>query len=639
MSKRNRIIIIGNGFDLAHGLKTSYSSFIDWLWDKKVEEINEVIKKYPSHRIVDKDDIFIVDEGKKGKFNDANELKRWITYKNGLLETLERKKNEPKDPKWSDIEDVYYDCLLKCNKRFDSEKEEKEHEELSIIKLNREFRVLRAKLLEYLQFVFDSADKENPEFIRLTNRMKKIFNAKNQDDEIEIGRIVFISFNYTNTLELYGYPSVKTDSDIHEIIHIHGSIKDENSIIFGYGDELDPNSMNIQENKDNSFLEFNKAVFYARSGEYQRIIPYIDGNSDYEVYILGHSCANSDRALLNEIFDNEHCKFIKYYYYDGFQGKEVNFKEQISNLYRIFGDNHRNFRSVFCPLNKSDRIPQIRDIENYFVEDNSSVSSTTILEILGIQFVLVQGGQLGDTKIDDFWIGRYPITELQWKRIIGKLHGDGKSDNFPVVGVSPGECYRFVHELSSQTGREFSLPTKEQWIYAASGGRFSKGYKYSGSDIIDEVAWYDGNSEKKLHPVGQKKPNELGIYDMSGNVWEVVYNGEIDYYSHIAGKNNEKKKEENGIIYAKDIIPEKKMSLLETILSYSPYDNLTTIDNEEMYKLRTDFMDYSTIDVYGGSYRSTLKSCRIISKKSIKGGHPNNGAGFRVVLIQKGNLA
>ena len=315
MNPRNRIIIIGNGFDLAHGLKTSYRNFIDWLWDMKVEEINEVKKEIKSKsRIVDKDNLFIVAVGERNEFNSADELKRWITYKNGLLETLEKKRSELKDPKWSDIEDVYYDCLLKCNNHFGTEKEEKKYEELSIIKLNREFRVLRAKLLEYLQFVSDSIDKDRPEFVKLTHRMKRIFNATDNNGN-EIEKIVFINFNYTPTLESKGYEySVETNNGDAEIIYVHGNLNDKDSIIFGYGDELDSNSLNIQENKDNAFLEFNKAVLYARSGEYQRIVPYIYGGNDYEVYILGHSCANSDRALLNEIFDNEHCKLIKYYY-------------------------------------------------------------------------------------------------------------------------------------------------------------------------------------------------------------------------------------------------------------------------------------------------------------------------------------
>lgn len=259
-----------------------------------------------------------------------------ISYNNGLLEALEKKRNELKDPKWSDIEDVYYENLLKCHEHFNTEKEETIHEELSITKLNRDFRVLRTKLIEYLNFAYESIDKENIEFKNLVVRMKSIFNASDANDE-EIGKILFICFNYTKTLELYGYSALEGSipNSNSEIVYIHGSLSDDNSVVFGYGDELDSYSMNVRENKDNAFLEFNKAVLYAKSGEYQRISSFIYGEDDYEVYILGHSCANSDRALLNELFTNDHCKFIKYYYFDGGQGKEANFREQISNLYRI----------------------------------------------------------------------------------------------------------------------------------------------------------------------------------------------------------------------------------------------------------------------------------------------------------------
>lgn len=531
---RNRIIIIGNGFDLAHGIKTSYRNFIDWLWDKKVKEINDKleveekdfnkkmeggwqinISKAKDRILMDEDALFVVKEGKT-HFDNAIELKNWIVYENGLLETLEKKRTELEDPKWSDIEDVYYDSLLKCNERYNAEKQEKPHGDLSIIKLNREFRVLRAKLLEYLQFAYDSCDKNKPEFIKLIERMKSIFNAKDADEK-QIEKILFINFNYTNTLELY------IDSDVanankEEIVYIHGNLEDKNSIIFGYGDELDSNSLNIQENKDNAFLEYNKAVLYARSGEYQRIVPFIYGDNNFEVYIIGHSCANSDRALLNEILDNENCKLIKCVYYSGPPGIEENFKEQICNLYRIFGDNHRNFRKVFCPLIASERIPQILDVENEKKSGSDTYkSSSEEVEILGIQFVKIKIKE-GDkkAKMHDFWIGKYPITQLQWKTIMGYNPSNFDGDDLPVEFISYIDCVRFLLSLKSQTGRDFSLPTIEQWRYAAQ----------THDDSIDSFAWYNNNSNNTTHPVGKKESNDIGVFDMYGNVWEFVINSQ-----------------------------------------------------------------------------------------------------------------
>ena len=93
-------------------------------------------------------------------------------------------------------------------------------------------------------------------------------------------------------------------------------------------------------------------------------------------------------------------------------------------------------------------------------------------------------------------------------------------DNNPVEQVSWNEVQEFITKLNAQTGKRFRLPTEAEGEYAARGGNQSKGYKYSGSNSISEVAWYTDNSNSKTHPVGQKTPNELGIYDMSGNVWE-----------------------------------------------------------------------------------------------------------------------
>ena len=101
-----------------------------------------------------------------------------------------------------------------------------------------------------------------------------------------------------------------------------------------------------------------------------------------------------------------------------------------------------------------------------------------------------------------------------------------KGDNLPVEKVSWNDCQEFISKLNSLTGRKFRLPTEAEWEYAARGGKKRRGYQYSGSSNITDVAWYDGNSGSKTHPVGTKQANELGIYDMSGNVYE----GCLDWY-------------------------------------------------------------------------------------------------------------
>jgi formylglycine-generating enzyme required for sulfatase activity len=141
--------------------------------------------------------------------------------------------------------------------------------------------------------------------------------------------------------------------------------------------------------------------------------------------------------------------------------------------------------------------------------------------------------------VDDFYIGKYEVTQKQWESIIGSNPSFFSTCDFaPVENISLNIIKDFIKELNHRTGRKFRLPTEAEWEYASRGGNLSKGYKYSGSDSIDEVAWYDKNSERKTHPIGLKKPNELGIYDMSGNVWEYCADGFVHNYYNISPRNN-----------------------------------------------------------------------------------------------------
>ena len=121
----------------------------------------------------------------------------------------------------------------------------------------------------------------------------------------------------------------------------------------------------------------------------------------------------------------------------------------------------------------------------------------------------------------DFYIGQFPVTQKLWKAVMGSdAPCSVKGENLPITNISWNECQVFVHRLSELTGKDFRLPTEAQWEYAAKGGVHSKGFKYAGSDNLDEVAWHHENSKGTPHEVGMKKPNELNIYDMSGNVSE-----------------------------------------------------------------------------------------------------------------------
>ena len=122
--------------------------------------------------------------------------------------------------------------------------------------------------------------------------------------------------------------------------------------------------------------------------------------------------------------------------------------------------------------------------------------------------------------LSDYYIGETEVTQALWQAVMGNNPSYFKGDNLPVENVSHNDVKEFILKLNQKTGKTFRLPTEAEWEYAARGGKKSKGYKYSGSDNIDDVAWYSENSDDKTHPVKTKRPNELGIYDMSGNVWE-----------------------------------------------------------------------------------------------------------------------
>ncbi len=133
--------------------------------------------------------------------------------------------------------------------------------------------------------------------------------------------------------------------------------------------------------------------------------------------------------------------------------------------------------------------------------------------------------------LSDYYIGKYEVTQEQWQAVMGKNPSNFKGSRKPVECVSWNECQEFIKKLNSLTGLNFKLPTEAQWEYAARGGNKSQGYKYSGSNNIESVAWYWNNASKETHPVGQKQPNELGLYDISGNVWEWCQDWKGDYSS------------------------------------------------------------------------------------------------------------
>lgn len=176
--------------------------------------------------------------------------------------------------------------------------------------------------------------------------------------------------------------------------------------------------------------------------------------------------------------------------------------------------------------------------------ENQSEDLTFTVGDVSFTMINVKGGtfQMGSNKsdansderpvhnvtLDSFYIGETEVTQALWKAVMGsEPSGDGgwnnlygKGDNYPAYQINWNECQKFIKNLNKLTGKKFRLPTEAEWEYAARGGEQLKDYKHAGSNVIDDVAWYDENSESHAHPVKSKLPNELGLYDMSGNVWE-----------------------------------------------------------------------------------------------------------------------
>ena len=133
--------------------------------------------------------------------------------------------------------------------------------------------------------------------------------------------------------------------------------------------------------------------------------------------------------------------------------------------------------------------------------------------------------------LSSYYICKYEVTQALWQEVMGSNPSRFKGDNLPVESVSWNDCQVFISKLNAMTGQHYRLPTEAEWEFAARGGNSSRGYKYSGSSTLSDVAWYGENSGNKTHLVGTKSPNELGLYDMIGNVREWCSDWYGDYNS------------------------------------------------------------------------------------------------------------
>jgi len=346
----NRIILIGNGFDLAHGLKTSYADFIDWYWGEWGKKLKTSSNKLEDDKLCSFE---LNDNGEYGPWYifcgfylnsrtcSNSELIKKIRQNNNLCKIsfqstfFEEICRSAEERKWVDIENIYYSHLCK--------------DDTDPKLLNEQLAIIRTKLVEYTEVQKNVTQNNVKEEIR--NKMtaafklpdisvdfeKKFsqlrtdfFRSRGKDTPYIPERIFVLNFNYTTLADLYFSDNTRKST------HIHGELSKPDSVIFGYGDELDEKYKTIVNKNDNEYLRNVKSVKYMEHANYRHLLEFIE-SEPFQIFIMGHSCGNSDRTLLNTLFEHRNCVSIKPFYYKRENGSD-NYIELVQNIYRNFTD-------------------------------------------------------------------------------------------------------------------------------------------------------------------------------------------------------------------------------------------------------------------------------------------------------------
>lgn len=374
----NRLVLVGNGFDLAHNLKTSYNDFIIWYLIQAMEQTNLnsdykdplMTIRFPDyyglhslhHYGLDNVNAYVNYFYKKGfsQMLGGGELRfdnSLNIYQNPFRFTIQSELLRKllytcSNANWVDIENVFYDelkMILGSQKNTDKEK--------SISELNGSL----LHIINYLETYLSTLDVS----VNTTN-YESILNSPFEMDEFvglteteqwntEIDQTMILNFNYTSTIENY-VDDHNLDQLHFSLNYIHGKIGDKkNRPVFGFGDELDADYANFESDKTKGIFDYIKSFWYFKTSNYHNLIRFID-SAPYQIYILGHSCGLSDRTMLNMIFEHKNCKSIKIFYH---QDEDVNnYTALTQEISRHFKDKQYMRRKI-VPFDRSSPMPQI----------------------------------------------------------------------------------------------------------------------------------------------------------------------------------------------------------------------------------------------------------------------------------------
>lgn len=357
----NRLIIIGNGFDLAHGIKTSYRDFIAHYFSNALGCIYHN-KPYEDELIqinVVKDHYFYHDPFNKITPENSLEHIKSILEGDKIL-TLEFKSLILKNSfykiekmNWVDLEIEYFNVLLDTKHTYQLSNQLEE-----IQKVNKQLDFLKSKLCEYLNeqqsFFTNGFGKKSliDCFTEVIHPYEIVTTELEKDERPK--NLFFLNFNYTNTFENY-YDACRQIIPS-EFDYIHGNLSEvHGKPIFGFGDELDKRYLEFEDEKNNELFKHIKSFEYLKNKNYYRLIRFLESD-DYQVQIYGHSCGLSDRTMLNTIFENEKCKSIKIFYHEREDGTN-DYTDKTYEISRHFKDKGI-MRKKIVPFDYSKSMPQ-----------------------------------------------------------------------------------------------------------------------------------------------------------------------------------------------------------------------------------------------------------------------------------------